>query len=407
MSAEDFISKLFKENEHKLDEVPGDELWNKIQSRLQSDSETTVEQNKSTRAGNFKVLRLYKFYAAAAVLIILIVAAFFSFPQSKEITENMPLTTEKLTESDQPTPVNEAEKDFIFKQNDNKQERKIIEDVLIQNNISTKESSKSVLKIDKVNISEKKSEVILPENNNKTLEINSEIVLPQISSTSNSSNNKGNQYNDYGNSNRNYAIPPSADITKAEEIESIANEAQNYSRAKKENNTNTVLNNKRNPQKLRKIELNNRLKIFEWMLGQWIDEEEEGGVSYENWEIMSNNTITSTGFKMKGKNKIFEEKIFIQHDPSTNQVFLKMPLNESSQNYSYVMTSFDNERIIFDQVVYAELPDRVIIQRNLKGYSFIIVYNSGFIKPAQQTYLEHRNRVSNVRAIRIFKPYTK
>jgi hypothetical protein len=407
MSAEDFISKLFKENEHKLDEVPGDELWNKIQSRLQSGSETTVEQNKATRAGNFKVLRSYKFYAAAAVLIILIVAAFFSFPKSKEITENLPATTEMVTETDQPTPLNDSEKDSFFKQSDIKQEQRILNDATILYNRADLENSKKPLKIDNVKIAEKKSEVVVPENKNKVLEINSEIVLPNLSSTSNSSNNKANQYNDYGNSNRNYAIPPSADITRAKEIESIANEAQNNSRAKKENNTNTVLNNKRNPQKLRKIELNSRLKIFEWMLGQWIDEEEEGGVSYENWELMSNNTITSTGFKMKGKNKIFEEKIFIQHDPSTNQVFLKMPLNESSQNYSYVMTSFDNERIIFDQVVYAELPDRVIIQRNLKGYSFIIVYNSGFIKPAQQTYLEHRNRVSNVRAIRIFKPYTK
>jgi hypothetical protein len=400
MSAEDFISKLFKENEHKLDEMPSDKLWSKIEMRLDTDIKSAETENKNENF-QLKTVKSTKTYIswliAASVLLFVLIFAFLSFPNTKEIVENYS-TSEKITEQEQPTPVNQAEKDSLFIQNDSKQEKEIIAQILNQNKKSKNDTK---INIDNVKISEKKAEVYIPQTENIALELNSEITFSQANSKTGSYDSKDNL------SNRNYANPPSADPTKAVEIDIIASEAQNNSRAKRENSNASVLKTKRSAVKNQHSELNSRLKIFEWMLGKWIDEEEEGGTSYENWDIMNSTSISSNGFKMKGKNKIFEEKVMIEFDPALNQTFLKMPLNESGQTYSYLLTSFDNERIIFDQKEFPELPDRVIIQRNIVGYSFIIVFNSGFIQPAQQTYLEHRNRVSNVRAIRIFKPFKK
>jgi hypothetical protein len=69
-----------------------------------------------------------------------------------------------------------------------------------------------------------------------------------------------------------------------------------------------------------------------------------------------------------------------------------------------MLTAFDTERITFEQKEDQNAPNKVIFQRDLNGYTTIIVYDAGFLKPAQQNYLEHRNRVSNVRAIRILTP---
>ena len=147
-----------------------------------------------------------------------------------------------------------------------------------------------------------------------------------------------------------------------------------------------------------------RLKIFGWMLGKWIDDNEEGGVSYEKWQLKNPNTFQGNGYKVSSQNeRIFEELMQINYEPNLNQVFLTISLKETQEQLQYLLSSFDNERIVFIQNNSAKYPDEVIIQRDLDGFTVIMVNNKGFLDGDQQRYLENRNRVSNVRAIRTMR----
>lgn len=68
-----------------------------------------------------------------------------------------------------------------------------------------------------------------------------------------------------------------------------------------------------------------------------------------------------------------------------------------------MLSQFDTERIIFEQNDKTELPNKIILQPSLQGYTLIILQERGFLKSGQQQYLQHRNRLSNVRAIRDLK----
>jgi hypothetical protein len=104
---------------------------------------------------------------------------------------------------------------------------------------------------------------------------------------------------------------------------------------------------------------------------------------------------------VNGKNKIFEEKLIIYFDKDQNHVILKMPIDDYKKSLRYMMISHNLDRIVFEQNDEQDLPQKVIIQRNLNGFSVIINADTKPLKPAQQAYFEHRNRVSNSKVLRI------
>jgi hypothetical protein len=144
--------------------------------------------------------------------------------------------------------------------------------------------------------------------------------------------------------------------------------------------------------------------IFEWLLGQWVDNEEEGGKSIEIWRKVNSSSIECTGSKISGKNKIFEEKLSIYYDQNLKGVFLKMPVDDYKKTVLYMMTSHNLDRIVFEQTENKDMPSNLIFQRNLNGYSVVINSDLRPLKPEQQTYFEHRNRVSNSKVLRILTP---
>jgi len=144
-----------------------------------------------------------------------------------------------------------------------------------------------------------------------------------------------------------------------------------------------------------------RLQPFGFLLGRWVDDNEMEGKSHEHWSMKNGTTLEGKGYKLNGGARIFEEVMRIEF--RDNQVFLVISLDDENHTVDYMMTSFDNERYIFKQSMSKDYPDKVVIQRNLDGYSTIILNNKQFLSAEQQRYLENRNRVSNVRSIRTMR----
>lgn len=428
MSGDDYISKLFTDNAHKLEEMPSGDLWARIESKLDKNVAQEPEATElkilrstgKTRKGS--LFRMLPYMAAASVLIVFIATFALLTPQykteasSEKIAEveDVELALEESTET---LPIIASDKDLAFEKSDQRQKEKILDEA---KKMAAKENKKAEAVVekyglDRVNLNEKSNNLIIlsPEPSHEE-DDKAVIALPRgIASDFNLSENATNAApnsqivprSDYQNAGgRNYANPPSADPNLADEIESYATTKQSNSIAKDAEKPMSRMKSKGAKQRSESQMLDPHLNVFEWMLGQWIDEEEEGGKSYETWRWVNPTTIEAVGTKMKGNNKIFEERLSIYFDPTLKQVFLKMPLDDTRNSVIYMLTAFDTERITFEQKEDQNAPNKVIFQRDLNGYTTIIVYDAGFLKPAQQNYLEHRNRVSNVRAIRILTP---
>ncbi|MFK7798705.1 MAG: DUF6265 family protein [Aureispira sp.] len=146
-----------------------------------------------------------------------------------------------------------------------------------------------------------------------------------------------------------------------------------------------------------------RLYPFGFLLGRWDDDHELEGRSYEIWNLRDENTMVGKGYKLsKDKERIFEELMRIEY--RNNQIFLVMSFDENNEKVEYMLTSFGQERFVFEQKGRSKYPDKVILQQSgLQGYSVTISNSSDFLRADQQRYLEHRNRVSNVRSIRTLR----
>jgi hypothetical protein len=419
ISREDYISKLFIDNEHKLDESPSGDLWSRIETKLEQTSLSSGKENlprTTIAARKGIIMRMVPYIAAASVLIIISVAiSLFQWPkqnntlaESKEEVEDVDLPTAKS----ETIPIIPSDKDSAFEEEDQRQKIKMLQEAKKQAGKESKKAEASVEKygLDIITINEKSNDVItMTPEPAKDEEDNSFISRPRAEYNDFSTTN-GNVSNspqivprsDYQNQNRNYANPPSADPAMADKIESYIKGKENMSTKKgNESKTQSRIKNKSVKSLQSNQQLDSHLKIFEWLLGQWTDEEEEGGIAYENWRWINANTIEGIGTKIKENNKIFEERLSIYYDNSLKQVFLKMQIDDTKNQVIYMLSSFDTERIVFEQNEDPGIPNKVIFQRHLNGYSTTIAFDQGFLKPAQQSYLDHRNRVSNVKALRI------
>jgi hypothetical protein len=204
--------------------------------------------------------------------------------------------------------------------------------------------------------------------------------------------------NEYQQAGRAYADPPV--IAQVDNLDNVTT----TSTANIKSNSNMPVIKSKSQKRDNSQRLDGQMQIFEWLLGQWSDKEEEAGKSSEIWRKLNNNSIECIGTKVSGKNKIFEEKLTIYLDKESNRIFLKMPIDDYKKTVVYMMTAHNLDRIVFEQTENQDLPANLILQRNLNGYSVIINSDTKPLKPAQQTYFEQRNRVSDTKVLRILTP---
>jgi hypothetical protein len=420
MSGEDIISKLFKDSESNLDETPRQELWDRLELKLDNiqSSEKNSEQDLSATGTRTKVINLkYLLYLSAASILLILTATlyFIQNPENnKTISENIKLSSEERIEESETLPVVEAESEARFEKNDKIQEKKIIEEYKNLFNISEVETEKE-LDIESISMVEATDDVqmIIPEILTKE-EDKSVLSVPKSSGLySNDFENTGNYSNapsivsrsEYIDNGKNFSNPPVIENVLSNKV--ISAEKKNSSIPKVKAESSSIPSIKKSKKEPYSNKLNSRLSIFEWLLGSWIDREEEGSKTYENWTVQDKNSIVISGFKISGSTKIFEEKMTIYFDEKTSKIYLIMPLDERNQNVTYTLLSYDNESIVFYQNTNSNFPDKVIIERKLSGFTTTVLFSQGFFNTSQQTYLDNRNRVSNRKALRTLEPVNK
>jgi hypothetical protein len=210
---------------------------------------------------------------------------------------------------------------------------------------------------------------------------------------------------EYIDNGKNFSNPPVIENVLSNKV--ISAEKKNSSIPKVKAESSSIPSIKKSKKEPYSNKLNSRLSIFEWLLGSWIDREEEGSKTYENWTVQDKNSIVISGFKISGSTKIFEEKMTIYFDEKTSKIYLIMPLDERNHNVTYTLLSYDNESIVFYQNTNSNFPDKVIIERKLSGFTTTVLFSQGFFNTSQQTYLDNRNRVSNRKALRTLEPVNK
>jgi hypothetical protein len=409
MSREDNISQLFIKNEHKLEEAPPSDLWSRIETKLDDGGNVKADStlpNGKTIAINYK--RIAPYFAAAAILLLLIIAFSLYKMESadkKNLAENNPIQDVIVLETEETLPTSESEKVSAFENNDRIQKNRMLETAK-KNAGENKKAEKIIAEfgLDRIEINEKSEDLIILTVEPTVDGEKSYIARPKAESNDLFSSNRGTNMsnvvnrNEYQQAGRAYADPPV--IAQVDNLDNVTT----TSTANIKSNSNMPMIKSKSQKRDNSQRLDGQMQIFEWLLGQWSDKEEEAGKSSEIWRKLNNNSIECIGTKVSGKNKIFEEKLTIYLDKESNRIFLKMPIDDYKKTVVYMMTAHNLDRIVFEQTENQDLPANLILQRNLNGYSVIINSDTKPLKPAQQTYFEQRNRVSDTKVLRILTP---
>lgn len=419
MSREDYISKLFRENADKLDEQPSQDLWSRISGELDYPESSNGQEDlpkfeqissKSVARPRGGMMQLAPYFAAASIVAAILLASplFFEREVQAEMAEQLAessdrslLAEEMKAESEsEALPLNAEEQKAQFEAQEKEQAKKIFQAAQEKAPKPLAEDDFDEIKLSK---EEATDDIIILAPEEKV--VDEEPLLVQEEATA---------AFDYPLPKmsppivRNYANAPAADPNLAPQIEALQEQNEVKSMPKQAEQLNKRgLVSKRAKAKSRKKAIRHkihpRIQLFEWLLGEYEDQTPEAGTSIERWRLLGPNVIEGIAVLKKGGDKIFEERMRIFYDEDLRQVFLDLPLDDSRLPARYMLSQFDTERIIFEQNDQSELPNKIILQPSLQGYTLIILQERGFLKSGQQQYLQHRNRLSNVRAIRDLK----
>jgi hypothetical protein len=323
----------------------------------------------------------------------------------KNLAENNPIQDVIVLETEETLPTSESEKVSAFENNDRIQKNRMLETAK-KNAGENKKAEKIIAEfgLDRIEINEKSEDLIILTVEPTVDGEKSYIARPKAESNDLFSSNRGTNMsnvvnrNEYQQAGRAYADPPV--IAQVDNLDNVTT----TSTANIKSSSNMPMIKSKSQKRDNSQRLDGQMQIFEWLLGQWSDKEEEAGKSSEIWRKLNNNSIECIGTKVSGKNKIFEEKLTIYLDKESNRIFLKMPIDDYKKTVVYMMTAHNLDRIVFEQTENQDLPANLILQRNLNGYSVIINSDTKPLKPAQQTYFEQRNRVSDTKVLRILTP---
>lgn len=454
MSRNDYISKLFIDNQDKLDEQPSNDLWGRLEARLDEELPVETTTTKTIQGGGRggSMIKMSRFLAAASILLaVFSVVALYQYADKSNLelgnTSSPAIAmndapnehrTAQLEDDVQPTANGEQTKEQLFKKEDSLQEERILAEV--RNLASVKEDEKVVLAdieiveevtapVDVISMSIEEDDFF--EKTNTVARAKDHTVTMSMTGATN--NRTTNQQEVITTKNTAYKAPSNyakinAPITNntsnnqavdaiIEQNASNANSRQEDIGSSAGGGENTKIAKRRGGVKSRKkadrtssnpmATANPRLYNFGWLLGgQWVDMQEGDGESRAEWKLQDPNTIVGKGFKVKDGASIFQEKMIIEYRPDLRQVFLMMYVEDNNRMIEYMLADPEPERLIFKQNDYSQFPDQVIIERGIDNYTVIINHNRDLLSPDQQRYLENRNRVSNVRAMRTMK-YTE
>ena len=453
---DDALTQLFKRSEANLDkDLPSADLWSRIENRL--DQAATVQPLKITKAP--KAQSRYWMAAAAALACVLSVGAVWKFfelsPSQKTLAamqkNSAPLAEDRNKEHSLELPVNNIEKEAKYKSEDSAQAAELSGGS--NDKIATTDSKPKMLKLSNtvadlpnVTISQPTinarstsgnatNTVVNPapvapivEAKKNTAEINKELETPNKPQTDNNAGLAFEEVPIVNSSSIIYSAPPisTADqkqisaVEKRQQKEAMSDIVSEEDFASKGNTARTASIKSRSNAKSEKAKtaapsandggsfdkINPRLVMFSWLLGQW-SETRTDGVSHEEWQLKNRNTISGKGYKVKDKDKLFEENMTIYFDENLQQTYLSLNVDDFKKSIVYALSRIEGDQMVFLRESQGAYPEKVIIQRTKEGYTVIFANEAAELTMTQQSFLNHRNAVSNYKAVRYLRKNRK
>lgn len=451
MSRDDYISKLFIKNQGKLEQAPSADLWSKLEAQLD------VEPAGASVAPSKGVIRRLwlPYVAAASVLLVTLVGGYYNTfwrdASSDETTTKQPIALANEADflEDEPEPYVAPPKEtnnvaLILEEQaeeeERAQEQRIVE--AVRERLEQDPTEQVVEEIEEIKLNDiqvadeaeqKPVEWVEPtpkvgdlgnsaSSNVATTTLGTDVIIPEQPADFYQNNEviqeeKENAYN-YSNTNvPQLSTRQSNSAVNAQQIDkAIAKAEQRQAPTKTIATTKAEIKLDRRQRggivaqadeseriKSPMADAHPRLYPFGFLIGKWEDDQELEGKSYEVWTLRDRKTLVGKGYKLSSDGtRVFEETFKIVY--KNGQVFLQVRFDEGTRPVEYLLTSFDQERFVFEQRQYARQPDRIVLQQNgLEGYSFTISNIKEFLSADQQRYLAQRNRVSNVRSSRTLR----
>jgi hypothetical protein len=441
---DDALTQLFKRSEGNLDkDLPSADLWSRIENRL--DHAATAQPLKITKAPTAQPR--YWMAAAAALACVLSVGAIWKFfemsPEQKSLAElqknSAPLAEDRAKEHSLELPVNEIEKEAKYKSEDSAQAARLSTTTTASEEPTKNDSKPKMLKLSPT-VEETPTVVTITQPNFSSnanamptpvapvvadvKKSDAEVDKPRAKTSSNENAGLAAEEPPIPVSNSTtYSAPPIsvADDQKIATIEkrqskemlndiAVENNAAKgsiRSRSNAKDKATSVRPSAPSAKDDANFEkINPRLVTFTWLLGQW-SETRADGVSHEEWQLKNRNTITGKGYKIKDKDKLFEENMTIFFDENLQQTYLSLNVDDFKKPVVYALNRIEGDQMVFLRDSQGAYPEKVIIQRTKEGYSIIFANEAAELTMTQQSFLNHRNAVSNYKAVRNLRKTTK
>jgi hypothetical protein len=259
MSREDKISKLFIDNQHKLDEHPGSDLWSKIESKMNAAAgtaiaETATDSPVSASSGKNRGIKFLPYFAAAASLLLLIlVLPLLRTAPENDIAEKIEGVEdiELPAEISEALPVTESDKDSAFELKERQQKEKLLQSA--KKAASENKKAEAIVEkygLDRIEMNSTSEDLIVLTLEPAPVKEKSFVAKPQIE-FDNNVGVTGNAANaspivsslEYQNDGRPYANPPRANPNLADEIGAVA-QKKTSAEAQKDVTSKSMLKNK-------------------------------------------------------------------------------------------------------------------------------------------------------------------
>lgn len=402
MSRDDRLSKLFRDNQHKLEEYPSPAVWERIETRLDK------HRSQSER----RMRMLYR-YAAVAAGIILIVAT-FGLSQLGEQAQDAAMAQEALP------PVQTLEEALsepvIAQLEEEEPERPTFSEKASAEKTTTAKTqpraaaapatSEAVEEAEEEEVAQLEKIKMQPRRPTLRNRANEELSLEQVRVN-----------------NRRYAKPPTANSIAPTVASSVVEEVnsevvESISLSEQKVTAMPATASPRRSVRLRKSEdyagnkdgfaqaMHRKLRKLDWLLGTWKGSEGLEGESYEEWSIESENQLQGRGYHVIDGDKIFSERMRIVYMPNLKRIYYVMQAEYGGEELAFPLVSATGNRIVFEQLdMPAEQPTRVTLERTQKGFRTIIENTNGELQSSQQSYLQNRNHLSRYQAKRYLQRY--
>ena len=421
MSREDYISRLFKKKVSNLEQEPREEVWNRLQSRL--DGQFASKASNRSLHGAWQVKMTWTWSTAAAIMVVGL--SFWALWPKAGLEElgkeasGLAEQVEQVKTKEQDSPLNPSHKALSLEEEDSKPVEELVKPSLSPVFEAVKE------------VEQPKIESTSRQNFNADQGLSLENRIWEEPKTQEdfftAAQLEQNQGLNAGPSVRTVPPPPppspksnaapappspaplNSTILMEQEQEARSNKRVAEARAEKEAKSLPKL--RASPDKSKKDEAEDAFQMqpalasFTWLLGSWEDVQDHKNQSWEEWRLLDAQTLLGRGYRREAGALVFEEEFRLTYVAESKDLILSLSLEHGGALVPYRLQRSERNAWTFTQTQRSDYPQYLILKREARGqFSLTMERQGGVLKPEQERYLQKRNRVSNTRISRRLAP---